>query len=135
MLIILIALPLGFQLFPVGVVAGLLLLAVLGVGLGALSYALAIAVKKQEWLFYAVQQTLLFPLLILSGILLPMEGGPEWLLFLSRINPLTYIVEAERALFAGDFTHPSVLYGTLVAIALAAVGLLVGTRAMRRASV
>jgi ABC-2 type transport system permease protein len=134
-LIILIAIPLGFQLFPLGVVAGLLLLAVFGVGLGALSYSLAIAVKKQEWLFYAVQQTLLFPLLTLSGMLLPMEGGPGWLQALSRANPLTYIVEAERALFAGEFAQPSVLYGTLVAVAAAILGLTVGIRSMRRASV
>ena len=44
-----------------------------GVGLGSLSYALAIAVRKQEWMFWVVQQTLIFPLMILSGMLLPLE--------------------------------------------------------------
>jgi ABC-2 type transport system permease protein len=51
------------------------ILAILGVGLGALSHALAIAVRRQEYLFWAVQQTLLFPLLLLSGILLPLDGA------------------------------------------------------------
>jgi ABC-2 type transport system permease protein len=46
--IILVTLPFGFQLFPVGALIGLLLLVVFGVGLGSLSWALAIAVQKQE---------------------------------------------------------------------------------------
>jgi ABC-2 type transport system permease protein len=134
-IIVLIVLPFGFQLFPIGMTLGLLLLAVFGVGLGALSYALAVSVKRQEWLFYGVQQTLLFPLLILSGTLLPIDTGPGWLQVLSRINPLTHIVEAERALFSGDLTHPSIIFGAIAAGVIAVTGLSVGTRAMRRASV
>lgn len=53
---------------------------------------------------------------------------------LNRINPLTYVVEAERALFAGDFSHPSVPIGVLATLAVAVVGLAVGTRAMRRSA-
>lgn len=133
-LIILVVLPAGFRLYPLGVAAGLLMLAAFGVGLGALSYTLAIVSKGRDWMFYAVQQTLLFPLLILSGMLLPIDAGPSWLQVLSRINPLTHIVEAERALFVGDFSHPAVLTGATAALGLAVVGLMIGTRAMRRAS-
>ncbi len=92
------------------------------------------AVKRQEYLFWLVQQTLLFPLLLLSGILLPLEFAPGWLQALSRLNPLTYVVEAERALFAGDFAEPSIVVGAAVAVGLAIVGLAVGTRMMRRAA-
>ena len=42
--------------------------------MGAFSNALAVAVRKREWMFWAVQQSLLFPLLILSGMLLPLEA-------------------------------------------------------------
>ena len=63
------------------------LLAVFGVGLGSLSYALAIAVRKQEWMFWAVQQTLLFPLMILSGMLLPLETGPGWMQVAVEVQP------------------------------------------------
>ena len=101
--------PFGFQLHPLGVVVGLLILGTFGVGLGALSHSLAMAVKRQEYLFWLVQQTLLFPLLLLSGILLPLDFAPGWLQALSRLNPLTYVVEAERALFAGDFGEPSIV--------------------------
>jgi ABC-2 type transport system permease protein len=135
LLIVVLVLPFGFRLYPLGMVIGLAMLATFGVGLGALSYALAIVLPRgQEALFWLVQQTLLFPLLILSGMLLPIDAGPQWMKVLARINPLTYIVEAERALFAGDFSQPSILWGIIAALALAGVGLLVGTRAMRRAS-
>ena len=74
-LIVALVTPFGFQLHTAGVALGLLLLAVFGVGLGALSHSLAIAVQHQEYLFWLVQQTFLFPVLLLSGILLPMDGG------------------------------------------------------------
>ena len=133
-LIVALVTPFGFRAEPLGVAAGLVILGTFGVGLGALSHSLAMSVKRQEYLFWLVQQTLLFPLLLLSGILLPLETAPGWLQALSRLNPLTYVVEAERALFAGDFTDPSVAIGAAVAAALAIVGLFVGTRLMRNAT-
>ena len=134
LLIVALVTPFGFQLHVVGVTLGLVILAIFGVGLGALSHSLAIAVKRQEYLFWVIQQTFLFPVLLLSGILLPMDAGPEWLQALSRLNPLTYLVEAERALFAGDLGHPSVLVGAGVAVGVAVVGLTIGVRMMRRAA-
>jgi ABC-2 type transport system permease protein len=134
-LIVIVVIPFGFRLYPLGMIVGLLILAVFGIGLGALSYALAINVRRQEWMFWAVQQTLLFPMLILSGMLLPIDAGPAWMQVLSRINPLTYIVEAQRALFAGDYAQPAIVFGIIAALALAVVGLTVGTRSMRRAAI
>lgn len=90
---------------------GLAMLTVFGVGLGSLSYALAIAVRKQEWMFWVVQQTLLFPLMILSGMLLPLQTGPGWMQAASRCNPLAYLVDAERALFAGNLSASTVGWG------------------------
>jgi ABC-2 type transport system permease protein len=133
LLIILVMLPFGFQLFPVGALVGLALLAVFGVGLGSLSYALAIAVRKQEWMFWAVQQSLLYPLMILSGMLLPLETGPGWMRAAAAFNPLVYVVDAERALFAGQF-NADVGWGWLAALLTAAVGLTVGIRAMIRSA-
>ncbi|MEK8227184.1 hypothetical protein NKG05_15540 [Oerskovia sp. M15] len=53
----------------------------------ALSCALALAAKNREWLFWGVQQSLLFPLLILSGMMLPLEAGPSWMQTASKFNP------------------------------------------------
>jgi ABC-2 type transport system permease protein len=126
--------PFGFQLHAAGAFLGLLLLSVFCVGLGSLSYTLGLASKNQEWLFWAVQQTLLFPLLLLAGMLLPIDGGPGWLQTLSKLNPLTYVVDAERALFNGDVFSSAVGAGAVAAAAVAAIGLFVGVRAMRRSS-
>lgn len=131
-LIIVLALPLGFELHAAGVLAGLAQLAIFGVGLGALSFVLAMKSVPSGTLFYVVSQSLLFPLLLLSGVLLPLETAPGWLKVLGQINPVTYIVDAQRALFAGNLAAPSVLYGTLTACVVAAIGLYLGNRAMSK---
>jgi ABC-2 type transport system permease protein len=113
---------------------GVVVLAGFSIGVGALSFALALVSKDQDWLFWTVQQTLIFPVLLLAGVLLPLEGAPGWLRFASHLNPLTYVVEAERALFAGTFPVDTVLYGALASAIVAAFGLWVGLRAMRASS-
>lgn len=133
-LIVAATIPFGFRLHAVGSVLGLLLLSVFCAGLGSLSYTLGLASKNQEWLFWAVQQTLLFPLLLLAGMLLPIEGGPGWLQTLAKFNPLTHVVDAERALFNGEIVASTVVPGVIAAVAVAVVGLVVGVRAMRRSS-
>ena len=101
--------------------------------LASLSHALAIASKGQDWIFWTVQQTVLFPLLLLSGMLLPIEGGPGWMQALSKGNPLTYIVDAMRDLFAGSFDTGMLLEGTAAALLVCALGVAVGVRSMRAA--
>lgn len=132
-LLVVVTIPFGFELYPAGAVLGLLILAVFCVGLGAFSYTLALASKDHEWMFWGVQQTLLFPLLLLAGMMLPIDGGPAWLQTMSKFNPLTYVVDAERSLFNGHVLSATVGYGLVSALVVAALGLLVGTRAIRRA--
>lgn len=133
-LIALVTLPFGFAINVPGMLVGLVLLAIFGIGLGALSYALALASRNADWLFWAVHQTVLFPLLILSGMLLPLDAGPEWMRVVAAFNPVAYVVEAERALFAGNLGSSEVLWGFVAAIVLAAVGLTVGIRMMRKSA-
>ena len=133
-IIVAVMVPFGFELYLAGALVGLLLLAVFGIGIGSLSYALAIAVRKQEWMFWVVQQTLIFPLMILSGMLLPLESGPQWMQVASKFNPLTYLVDAERALFAGDIGSSAAALGWVAALLTVAVGLTVGIRSMRRSA-
>ncbi|MFC6079807.1 ABC transporter permease [Sphaerisporangium aureirubrum] len=131
-LIIVLAVPLGFRPSVEGVVVGLGVLVVFGVGLGALSYALAIASYPGGDLFWGVTQMVMFPIVLLSGLLLPVESGPGWLRVAAAANPVRYVADAERALFAGRMADMSVVYGALCAAAVAVVGLVIGTRAMRR---
>lgn len=122
--------PFGFDLHPAGALAGLVMLAVFGIGLGSLSYALAIAVRKQDWMFWVVQQTLLFPVMILAGMLLPLETGPRWMQVAADFNPLTWVLDAERAMFAGELASTTVAWGWVAAVVTAAGGLAVGIRVM-----
>jgi ABC-2 type transport system permease protein len=131
-IIVAVCIPFGFELHLGGALVGILILSVFCLGLGALSYTLALAAKNQEWLFWTVQQTLLFPLLLLAGMLLPIDGGPGWLRTLSKFNPLSYVVDAERALFNGDVWAYPTLAGAVSAVAVGALGLLIGVRAMNR---
>ncbi len=133
-IILLVVTPFSFDLHLGGVLVGMAVLSLFSIGVGALSFALALASKDQEWLFWTVQQTLVFPILLLAGVLLPLEGAPGWLRTASDLNPLTYVVEAERALFAGSFPVDTVAYGFVGAGLVAALGLVVGLRAMERSS-
>lgn len=71
-------------------------------------------------------------MLLLSGILLPMTLGPQWLQNLAAINPLSHTVDASRALFRGDFGDADVLVGSAVTLALAVVLAVVGARTFAR---
>ena len=133
-LITAVAVPFGFQLHLGHAAFGLLILGVFGVGVGAFSYSLGIATRKREWMFWGVQQSLIFPLLILSGMMLPIESGPEWMQVAARFNPLSFIVDAERALFANATFDAAVLNGVVVAVLTCAVGLIIGVRQIRRST-
>lgn len=129
-LVVLVMIPFGFRPNPAGSLLGLVLIGILGIGIGSLSYALAIAVRHQDWVFWTVHQTVLFPLMILSGMLLPLESGPAWMRAVAQVNPLTHVVNAERELFAGQI-GPDVGLGFLAATTTATLGLFLGLRALR----
>jgi len=132
LLIALLSLPFGFVLHPVQLLIGLGLLAIFGIGIGALSMALALATKDREWVFWTTQNALLFPLLILSGMMLPLETGPGWMQTASRLNPLTYIVEAERDLLSGEYFSPAIRWGWAAAALVCLIGLIIGIRKTQR---
>lgn len=134
LLLIVVAAPFGLVLHPLPMLLGLLLLMLFGIGVASLSYALAIASKHDGSLFYLVSHSVALPLMLLGGVLLPMTNAPDWLFIASRFNPLTYLVEAERVLFMGEVGDVAVLYGALVAVVVAVVGLAVGVSQIRKAS-
>jgi ABC-2 type transport system permease protein len=60
---------------------------------------------KQFQAFMALTQMLVMPLFFLSGALYPLNGLPAWLTVLTRLDPLTYVVQPMRHLV---FSHLSV---------------------------
>ncbi|MGY2874094.1 ABC-2 type transport system permease protein [Marmoricola sp. URHA0025 HA25] len=124
--------PFSFDLHPLGVLVGVAVLALFSIGVASLSFALALVSAGNEWLFWTVQQTVIFPLLLLAGILLPLDGAPRWLDVLSHLNPLKYVVGAERELFSGVWHAGVIAQGFAGGAVVAAFGLWVGIRAMQR---
>jgi ABC-2 type transport system permease protein len=126
-IIVLISMLFGLRAPLAGVLAAVALMTLLGVSLASLSYSLALKLSS-EWLFAPLLNGIALPLMLLSGILLPMSLAPDWLQTVSDFNPLRYAVEAMRDLFAGDYTSQPVLLGLAVVVALVAASLGVGTR-------
>ena len=134
LIIIVVASPFGLTVYPLTMLIGLGLFLLFGIGVAALSYALAMATKRDGSLFYLVSHSVSLPLMLLGGVLLPMTNAPNWLYVASRFNPLSYLVDAERALFRGEFGTAEIGYGFAVAAVVAAVGLTLGSLTIRRAS-
>ena len=110
------------------------MLGVFCIGIGALSFALALASKDQDWLFWTVQQTLIFPMLLLAGMLLPVEGGPGWLRFLSAAQPADLRHRGRAGAVRRRPSRPHGAAGRRAAAVVAVVGLAVGLRSMKRSS-
>ncbi|MFB9907178.1 ABC transporter permease [Allokutzneria oryzae] len=115
-----------------GALVGLALIGLVAVALAAMSNAVALRMLDREWMFAPVMSQVSVFAVLLSGLLLPMSLAPDWLRWLSLVNPLSYVVDAERALFTGRIADATVLTGTLVAVALTVVTVLWGTRTYQR---
>ncbi|MEH3075644.1 ABC transporter permease [Quadrisphaera setariae] len=132
-LLVLVALPMGLRAPVAGVVLGVVVVALLGASLSSVSYAVALTVKSED-VMAPLLNAVAFPVLLLSGILLPMSLAPGWLETLSELNPFKHVVDGVRAAFAGDVTDTTSWVGALITVALVAVGLWYGTRTFRRES-
>ncbi|MEU7884880.1 ABC transporter permease [Microbispora bryophytorum] len=128
--IIVAAYALGLRAPLAGVLTALLLTTVLSVGMASLSYTAALTLRQE--LFAPVMSTLVVPLMLLSGALLPMSLAPAWLDVVSRLTPFRYAVEGLRALFAGSYASPALLWGVIVSLAFAVLGVTLGTRRFQK---
>lgn len=131
-LLILVATPFGLAIDPAAIVPALALLALIGFVLAPTSYALALRLKSEDALAPVINSVML-PVLLLSGILLPMSLAPDWLRAVAAVNPFSHAVEALRALFNGSFGDPQIAIGAGVMAVLAVVALWAGARAFGRA--
>lgn len=116
-----------------GVLLALVIVALLGASFASLSYAVALITKSEDAMA-PLLNGIAMPLLLLSGILLPMQLGPKWLQIVSDISPLKHIVEGVRALFRGDIGSSTSWWGLFWVVLLTVVGLWAGARTFRRES-
>jgi len=119
--------PLAGALITVGIVG------LLGVSLASLSYAAGLWLKSEDALAPLLNMVSV-PVLLLSGIMLPMTLAPGWLRRLAQLNPFSHVVDGARAAFRNDLGDISLVAGLVAAAALAVVGLAVATRTFQRES-
>lgn len=74
--------------------------AVLGTGVTFAGFSYAVALRtKSEGSLSAIFNIVLLPVLLLSGIMLPLSFAPHWIATIARANPLWYLVEGPREQF------------------------------------
>lgn len=130
-LLLLAAVGFGLRAPIPGMLIALAVIALLAASLASLSYVLGL-LTKDENAFAPVLNSVLLPLLLLSGILLPMSLAPAWLSALAHASPFFYVVEGLRDAFAGQYATTSLVVGLAVAAALTAVSVTVGALTFRR---
>jgi ABC-2 type transport system permease protein len=59
--------------------------------------------------------------------------APQWLRNVAALNPLSYAVDAARAVFRDQITDPSVTKGVAVMLVLSIIAIFIGARSFGRA--
>jgi ABC-2 type transport system permease protein len=132
-IMIVIAIPFGITLDPAGLAVTLALVGLIGLAMAPLSYSAALALKSED-AFAPVVQFVALPLLLLSGIFLPLQLAPSWLQTLADLNPVSYAVDAVRAAFNGQWADPAIAVGSAITIAIAIFAVWIASRAFSRAT-
>ena len=114
-----------------GAVLGIALTLLLGGACAASSNALALTTKSEDTMAPIINMVMM-PVLLLSGILLPMTLGPQWLQKVADVMPTKHVVDAVRNSFLGDFTVSALGWGIAWTLVLLAVSLWWGTATFRR---
>jgi ABC-2 type transport system permease protein len=118
-LLTLLSLPFGLRVKVGDLVLAFALLALIALMLSAVSYALALKLRSEDALA-PLMNAVSMPILLLSGILLPLTFAPAWLRTVAEWNPFSWAVDGARALFNGHPGDPSV-WKSLVIVSVLAV--------------
>jgi ABC-2 type transport system permease protein len=87
----------GVHLGPLQVLLVAIVVFLVSFSLTALGFAIAWPMDSSQ-AFHAIVNLFLIPLWLVSGALFPITGASGWIRAIMRLNPLTYGVEALRAL-------------------------------------
>jgi ABC-2 type transport system permease protein len=127
------AVPFGLRPNLVGLVVMLGLLVLLGLLMVSVSYTLALWLRNEDALA-PLLNTVTLPLLLLSGVLLPLSLAPGWLQAAALLNPLSHAVEAARALFNQQLGDPSIPRALAILGVLAFAARALASRSFNRAA-
>ena len=126
------SLAFGLRLDPRGAIALIVLVILIGITMASLSYILGLTIREGGVLA-GVINTFVLPLLILSGVMLPIGFGPPIIQMLSRLDPFYYAVNAARSLIDGSLTDPAVAGAFVVFVPLTVIALALFIQSMREA--
>jgi ABC-2 type transport system permease protein len=106
-----------------GIIIIFALVAFFGLAWSGISLAIGLRTKSAETVF-GLGGILTFPLLFMSSALVPTALMPSWMQTVSRLNPITYTVDAVRALTLTGFDWGKVLeaFGIIGAISIVTLG-------------
>lgn len=130
-IITLLALLFDLRVFIGYLLLAFLMLALISLMTSALSYGVALLVKSEDALA-PLMNTVAQPVLLLSGILLPLTFAPAWLQGIANWNPFSWAVDGIRALFRGDLGSPDVWQGLLIMAVLAVAAVFWAAREFAR---
>ncbi|MEO5709286.1 MAG: ABC transporter permease [Nocardioidaceae bacterium] len=122
---------LGMEATFAGLVLGILLTLLIGGACAAASNALALTTKSEDVMAPVINMVMM-PVLLLSGILLPMTIGPAWLDKASDFMPIRHVVDGVRDSFAGNLGSSGVMWGTVWAFVLFGLAVWWGTATFRK---
>jgi ABC-2 type transport system permease protein len=133
LLLVLVAIPFGLDASVRGVALSLVVVMLLTLGISSASFAMGLILQDEDS-FAPFIQGVTLPLMLLSGVFLPMALAPGWLRHLSELNPLPHSLDALRDLFHGSLTRGDVAWGTATSLAMAGLLLWWGSRTFARSS-
>jgi ABC-2 type transport system permease protein len=96
------------------------LLLVLSLSLSGLGLLIGARMRSQQG-FQIVMQLVIFPMMFLSGIFFPVSGVATWLEVLSKLNPVTYGIDAIRQVFLGTEVAGVTVFGHTMGIVDSAI--------------
>jgi ABC-2 type transport system permease protein len=131
LILIVLGFALGMSASFAGLVLGTLLTLLIGGACAAASNALALTTKSEDVMAPVINMVMM-PVLLLSGILLPMTIGPAWLEKASDYMPIRHVVDGVRSSFAGDLTSSGVVWGSAWSLVLFALAVWWGTSTFRK---
>jgi ABC-2 type transport system permease protein len=99
-IVLALGLALGFQIDAVAFVVCLPVMLLITFGLVSIGLTIASFMGSLES-FGAIQSFINLPLFFLSGALFPIQNLPSWMQAVSKVNPLTYGVDALRIIILG----------------------------------
>jgi ABC-2 type transport system permease protein len=126
-IITLLALVFDLRVFLGYLLLAFLMLALISLMTSAVSYGVALVVKSEDALA-PLMNTVAQPVLLLSGILLPLTFAPGWLQGVADWNPFSWAVNGTRALFRGDLGADAVWQGLLIMAVLAVLAVVWASR-------